>query len=75
MLVDVAPGQALSATYTNDAHDYPGINRQLACQKAQDLASDLLATLRTQQTNESSQRSQGVGCRQVGPAGSASPYD
>lgn len=47
MLVDVAPGQSLLAQYGNNAHDYPGMNHQLACDKAQELASDMLSTLRT----------------------------
>jgi hypothetical protein len=46
MLVDVAPGQALGAQYDNNAHDYPGMNHQLACDKAQQLASAMLTTLR-----------------------------
>jgi Protein of unknown function (DUF3558) len=49
LLVDVAPGQALSAAYANNAHDYPGMNRQLACGKAQKLANDMLGTLRAQE--------------------------
>jgi len=48
LLVDVASGQSLSAIYSNNAHDYPGMNRQLACSKAQQLASAMLATLRAQ---------------------------
>jgi hypothetical protein len=47
MLVDVAPGQALSAAYDNNSKDYPGMNHQLACDKAQQLASDMLSTLRS----------------------------
>jgi Protein of unknown function (DUF3558) len=47
LLVDVAPGQSLLAQYENDSHDYPGMNHQLACDKAQRLASDMLSTLRT----------------------------
>ncbi|MDT7664669.1 MAG: hypothetical protein QOD04_4225, partial [Pseudonocardiales bacterium] len=47
MLVDVAPGQSLLAQYGNGAHDYPGMNHKLACDKAQQLASDMLSTLRT----------------------------
>ncbi|HWN33237.1 MAG TPA: DUF3558 family protein, partial [Pseudonocardia sp.] len=47
LLVDVAPGQALSASYGNDSHDYPGMNHQLACDKAQQLASEMLSTLRS----------------------------
>lgn len=46
MLVDVAPGQALSAAYDNNSHDYPGMNHKLACDKAQRFASDMLSTLR-----------------------------
>lgn len=49
LLVDVAPGQALSAAYANNARDYPGMNRQLACDKAQQLATDMLDTLRAQE--------------------------
>jgi hypothetical protein len=47
MLVDVAPGQSLLSQYENDSRDYPGMNHQLACDKAQQLASDMLSTLRT----------------------------
>lgn len=47
MLVDVAPGQSLIASYDNGARDYPGMNHQLACDKAQRLASDMLSTLRS----------------------------
>ncbi|HEY0575761.1 MAG TPA: DUF3558 domain-containing protein [Pseudonocardia sp.] len=47
MLVDVAPGQSLLASYDNGAKDYPGMNHQLACDKAQQLASDMLSTLRS----------------------------
>jgi Protein of unknown function (DUF3558) len=46
LLVDVAPGQALSAQYSNGRKDYPGINHRLACDKAQELASMMLSTLR-----------------------------
>jgi hypothetical protein len=49
LLVDVAPGRALSAAYDNDARDYPGMNRKLACDKAQLLAQDLVTNLREQQ--------------------------
>jgi hypothetical protein len=48
VLVDVAPGQALTADYANNAHDYPGMNRKLACDKAQALAEAMLTTLRAQ---------------------------
>jgi len=47
MLVDVAPGQSLLAQYGNGAKDYPGMNHQLACDKAQQLASNMLSTLRS----------------------------
>jgi hypothetical protein len=47
MLVDVAPGQSLVASYDNGARDYPGMNHQLACDKAQQLAMGMLSTLRT----------------------------
>jgi hypothetical protein len=46
MLVDVAPGQALGASYDNGRKDYPGMNHRLACDKAQELASMMLSTLR-----------------------------
>jgi len=46
MLVDVAPDQSLAAQYDNGSKDYPGMNHQLACDKAQQLASDMLSTLR-----------------------------
>ena len=46
VLVDVAPGQSLLAQYGNGRKDYPGMNHQLACDKAQQLASDMLGTLR-----------------------------
>lgn len=46
VLVDVAPGQALAASYTNNRRDYPGMNRKLACDKAMKLAAAMLATLR-----------------------------
>jgi hypothetical protein len=46
ILVDVAPGQSLFAQYDNNAKDYSGMNHQLACDKAQQLASAMLTTLR-----------------------------
>lgn len=46
VLVDVAPGQALGADYDNLSKDYPGMNRELACDKAMRLAAAMLATLR-----------------------------
>jgi len=49
LLVDVAPGQALSATYDNPAKDAPGMTRAQACDKAQQLATAMLTTLRIQQ--------------------------
>jgi hypothetical protein len=47
ILVDVAPGQSLSAAYSNIAKDYPGMNHQMACDQAQQLAGELLSTLRS----------------------------
>jgi len=49
LLVDVASGQSLAADYSNNGHDYPGMNRELACFKAQQLAEAMLSTLRAQQ--------------------------
>jgi uncharacterized protein DUF3558 len=46
VLVDVAPGQALGADYSNESHDVPGMNRKVACDNAMRLASAMLATLR-----------------------------
>lgn len=45
MLVDVAPGQALAAAYESATPDAPGMNHQVACGRAQQLATNLLATL------------------------------
>jgi hypothetical protein len=47
VMVDVARGQALHATYSNESHDVPGMNRKMACDNAMRLASAMLATLRT----------------------------
>jgi hypothetical protein len=47
VLVDVAPGQALGADYSNESRDVPGMNRKMACDNAMRLASAMLATLRT----------------------------
>jgi len=49
VLIDIAPGKALDADYSNDAKDYPRMNRQLACSKALDAAAAMLTTLRAQQ--------------------------
>ena len=49
LLVDVAPGRALYATYDNPRKDSPGMNRQTACGNAQKLAGAMLTTLRAQQ--------------------------
>lgn len=45
VLVDVAPGQALAAAYQNDTPDAPGMSHQVACGRAQHLATTLLASL------------------------------
>lgn len=47
VMVDVAPGQALHATYSNESHDVPGMNRKMACDNAMRLAGAMLSTLRT----------------------------
>ncbi|HZZ50258.1 MAG TPA: DUF3558 family protein [Pseudonocardia sp.] len=47
LMVDVAPDQTLMAEYGNSTRDFPGMNRQLACDKAQQLAEMLLTNLRT----------------------------
>ncbi|MGI8817132.1 MAG: DUF3558 domain-containing protein [Pseudonocardia sp.] len=44
MYVDVAPGRALQVTFDNGPRDYPGMNHQLACDKAQQLADAMLTT-------------------------------
>ena len=48
LLVDVAPGQALQVTFDNARKDYPGMNHVLACDKAEELATLMLANLRAQ---------------------------
>ena len=46
LYVDVAPGQSLEVQYLNGAGDYPGINRQVACQLAVKATELMLANLR-----------------------------
>ena len=46
LLVDVAPGQALSATYSDVTQGQAGLTRQTACDNAQRLAEAMLNTLR-----------------------------
>lgn len=46
IFLDLAPGKALTVTYDNDGHDIPGMNHQLACDKAQQAAALMLANLR-----------------------------
>jgi hypothetical protein len=46
LLVDVAPGQALAATYSDITEEQAGQTRQAACDKAQRLAEALVTTLR-----------------------------
>lgn len=48
LLVDVAPGQALQVTFDNARKDFPGMNHTLACDKAQQVATYMLANLRAQ---------------------------
>jgi hypothetical protein len=44
IMVDVAPGKALYATYDNFDKDNPAMNHVLACDKAQQLADAMLTT-------------------------------
>jgi hypothetical protein len=46
LLVDVAPGQALSATYSDIIQEQTGLTRQAVCDKAQRLAEAMVTTLR-----------------------------
>jgi hypothetical protein len=46
LLVDVAAGQALSATYSDITQEQTGLTRQAACDRAQRLAEAMLSTLR-----------------------------
>jgi len=46
LMLDVAPGQTLQATYQNSHGDYPGINHQVACQLASKAAELMVANLR-----------------------------
>jgi hypothetical protein len=45
-LVDVAPGQSLSATYSDITEEQTGLTREAACDKAQRLAEAMVTTLR-----------------------------
>jgi hypothetical protein len=47
VMIDVAPDQTLMAGFDNPTKDFPGMNRQLACDRAQQLADMLLTNLRT----------------------------
>jgi hypothetical protein len=47
LMIDVAPDQTLMAGFDNPTKDFPGMNRQLACDRAQQLADMLLTNLRT----------------------------
>ncbi|MDT7585481.1 MAG: hypothetical protein QOE32_3031 [Pseudonocardiales bacterium] len=46
LLIDVAPGQTLQATYQNSHGDRPGISHQVACQQATKAAELMVANLR-----------------------------
>ena len=46
LLVDVARGQALSATYSDITQEQTALTRQAACDKAQRLAEAMVTTLR-----------------------------
>lgn len=47
LLVDLAPGQSLSATYSDITEEQTGLTREAACDKAQRLAEAMVTTLRT----------------------------
>ncbi|HEY1972118.1 MAG TPA: DUF3558 domain-containing protein [Pseudonocardia sp.] len=46
LYVDVAPGQSLEVSYHNLDGDYPGINHEVACQLAGQVAGLMLANLK-----------------------------
>jgi hypothetical protein len=46
LVVDVAPGENLQASYQNLRGDYPGINHQVACQLADQVAEMAVKNLR-----------------------------
>jgi hypothetical protein len=46
LLIDVAPGQSLWASYDDSNHDKPGLTHEIACQKAMSAARMMLAKLR-----------------------------
>jgi hypothetical protein len=47
LLIDVAPGQSLWASYDDSNHDKPGLTHEIACQKAMSAAQMMLGNLRT----------------------------
>ncbi|MBA2322797.1 MAG: DUF3558 family protein [Pseudonocardiales bacterium] len=49
MFVDIGPGQSLKTSYDNDSKDIPGMNHDLACAKAQQLAEYMLTALKARQ--------------------------
>ena len=49
MFVDIAPGQSLKTDYENARRDFPGMNHELACAKAQKLAEYMLTALKARQ--------------------------
>jgi Protein of unknown function (DUF3558) len=49
LFVDVGPGQMLSTSFDTDSKKHPGMNHQVACDKAQQLAADMISNLRTKQ--------------------------
>ncbi|MDQ2708884.1 MAG: DUF3558 domain-containing protein [Actinomycetota bacterium] len=52
MFVDIGPGQSLKADYNNDSKDIPGMNHDLACAKAQQLAEYMLTALKARQPRQ-----------------------
>jgi hypothetical protein len=47
LLVDVAQGESLWVQWMTESHGYPGLSRELACQKAEGAGRLMLANLRT----------------------------
>jgi hypothetical protein len=49
LFVDVGPNQTLLTSFDTDSKKHPGMNHQVACDKAQLLAADMIHNLRTKQ--------------------------
>ncbi|MGI8815551.1 MAG: DUF3558 family protein [Pseudonocardia sp.] len=52
MFVDIGPGQSLKTDYDNSTQDIPGMNHDLACAKAQQLAEYMLTALKARQPRQ-----------------------